>query len=68
MTGLAPFRDKFIYDIVGHSGDSPHIPFVHADTPPRDEKERLRGRYHHHRKCQQITHFYIYSVVRNVGT
>ena len=29
------------YDIVGHSGDSPEIPFVSHDAPPKNNKERL---------------------------
>ena len=31
----------FQYDIVGHSGDSPEIPFVSHDAPPKNNKERL---------------------------
>lgn len=31
----------FQYDIVGHSGDSPEIPFVSHDSPPKNNKERL---------------------------
>jgi hypothetical protein len=33
---------KFHYEICGHSGDSPYIPFVSSDNPPKDEKERLK--------------------------
>ena len=33
---------KFHYEICGHSGDSPYLPFVSTDKPPRDEKERLK--------------------------
>ena len=29
------------FDIVGHSGDSPEIPFVSHDAPPKNNKERL---------------------------
>ncbi|KAJ3011525.1 UNVERIFIED_CONTAM: hypothetical protein HDU68_001637, partial [Siphonaria sp. JEL0065] len=35
-------RSKFLYDIVGHSGDSPSIEFVNAAKPPQNELERLR--------------------------
>ncbi|KAI8616388.1 AAA domain-containing protein [Chytriomyces sp. MP71] len=36
------FRSKFVYDIVGHSGDSTRIDLVKANTPPKNELERLR--------------------------
>ena len=33
---------KFDYSIVGHSGDSPCIPFVDWASPPGNEKDRLQ--------------------------
>ena len=32
--------DKYVYDIVGHSGDGPEIALVSADAPPKDAHER----------------------------
>ncbi|KAI8828154.1 AAA domain-containing protein [Chytriomyces cf. hyalinus JEL632] len=36
------FRTKFVYDIVGHSGDSTRIDLVSTTKPPTNEMERLR--------------------------
>lgn len=36
------FKEKFEYQIVGHSGDGPDHDLVHFDAPPQNEKERLR--------------------------
>uniref|UniRef100_A0A914DE18 Uncharacterized protein n=1 Tax=Acrobeloides nanus TaxID=290746 RepID=A0A914DE18_9BILA len=41
MEALEGKEEKIKYDIVGHSGDSPEIPFVVANCPPKNEKERL---------------------------
>ncbi|KAI9138938.1 AAA domain-containing protein [Paraphysoderma sedebokerense] len=45
MEGLQSLEHKFVYDIVGHSGDSACIPFVKAGAPPTNEKERLKGKF-----------------------
>uniref|UniRef100_A0A1I7USB8 VWFA domain-containing protein n=2 Tax=Caenorhabditis tropicalis TaxID=1561998 RepID=A0A1I7USB8_9PELO len=41
MNALDGKTDKIKYDIIGHSGDSHNVPFVKADYPPRNDKERL---------------------------
>jgi len=41
MEALDTKTDKIKYDIVGHSGESPEIPFVTVDNPPENEKERV---------------------------
>jgi hypothetical protein len=42
MKSLQNLEHKYVYDIVGHSGDSPAIPFVNAKEPPKNEKEMMR--------------------------
>ncbi|TMW60750.1 hypothetical protein Poli38472_000792 [Pythium oligandrum] len=42
MESFAGFESKFDYCIVGHSGDSPEIPFVNFGEPPANRKERLK--------------------------
>lgn len=42
MESFAGFESKFDYCIMGHSGDSPEIPFVEFGTPPANRKERLK--------------------------
>ncbi|DAZ99802.1 TPA: hypothetical protein N0F65_001311 [Lagenidium giganteum] len=42
MESFAGFENKFEYAIMGHSGDSPEIPFVEFGEPPQDRKERLK--------------------------
>lgn len=42
MESFAGFESKFDYCIMGHSGDSPDIPFVDFGNPPADRKERLK--------------------------
>uniref|UniRef100_K3W7I1 VWFA domain-containing protein n=1 Tax=Globisporangium ultimum (strain ATCC 200006 / CBS 805.95 / DAOM BR144) TaxID=431595 RepID=K3W7I1_GLOUD len=42
MESFAGFENKFDYCIMGHSGDSPDIPFVDFGHPPADRKERLK--------------------------
>lgn len=42
MESFAGFESKFDYCIMGHSGDSPDIPFVNFGEPPTDRKERLK--------------------------
>lgn len=41
MESLRGFEHKFVYSIVGHSGDSPEIDFVDYGKPPTNKKERL---------------------------
>jgi len=36
------FEEKFVYNLTGHSGDSPEHHLVDFDSPPRNELERLR--------------------------
>ena len=55
MEAFEGHEDKFTYDIVGHSGEEPAIPFVMGTSKrgqgrvgpgrgePRNEKERLEG-------------------------
>ncbi|TPX69344.1 hypothetical protein SpCBS45565_g02584 [Spizellomyces sp. 'palustris'] len=42
MESLQSLGDKYVYDIVGHSGDSECIEFVLPGKPPKDEMERLK--------------------------
>lgn len=42
MESFAGFDKTLEYAIVGHSGDSPEIPFVDFGSPPADRKERLK--------------------------
>ncbi|XP_043278620.1 von Willebrand factor A domain-containing protein 8 isoform X2 [Venturia canescens] len=42
MEAFAGYEAKFRYDIVGHSGDDCHIPFVDHAQPPADNKQRLQ--------------------------
>ncbi|KAG6609345.1 von Willebrand factor A domain-containing protein 8 [Phytophthora cinnamomi] len=42
MESFAGFERELDYCIMGHSGDSPEIPFVEFGAPPKDRKERLR--------------------------
>lgn len=42
MESFAGFESKLDYAIMGHSGDSPDIPFVDFGSPPADRKERLK--------------------------
>ncbi|KAI1716295.1 AAA domain (dynein-related subfamily) domain-containing protein [Ditylenchus destructor] len=41
MEAMEGSSDKLKYDIVGHSGDGPKIPFVRHNALPRNEKEKL---------------------------
>lgn len=41
MEALQGFDKRVQYDIVGHSGETYHIPFVDVATPPKDDKVRL---------------------------
>ena len=41
MEGLHGSESRVRYDVIGHSGESPDIPFVGRDLPPADEKQRL---------------------------
>ncbi|TPX58575.1 hypothetical protein PhCBS80983_g03058 [Powellomyces hirtus] len=42
MESLQSLGDKYVYDIVGHSGDSECIVFVPPGQPPADEMGRLK--------------------------
>uniref|UniRef100_M4B1C1 VWFA domain-containing protein n=1 Tax=Hyaloperonospora arabidopsidis (strain Emoy2) TaxID=559515 RepID=M4B1C1_HYAAE len=42
MESFAGFERELDYSILGHSGDSPEIPFVEFGAPPKDRKERLQ--------------------------
>ncbi|ETN04638.1 hypothetical protein PPTG_14469 [Phytophthora nicotianae INRA-310] len=42
MESFAGFERELDYCVMGHSGDSPEIPFVEFGAPPKDRKERLR--------------------------
>ena len=42
MKSFDGMDDRFQYSIVGHSGDSPAIPFVAFGQPPSNEKEMMR--------------------------
>ena len=42
MEALKGLEYKFVYDIVGHSGDSDKIEFVGAGKPPKNEKQMLQ--------------------------
>lgn len=35
-------KEKYVWDIYGHSGDGPDIPLVEADKPPTELKERWK--------------------------
>lgn len=35
-------KEKYVWDIYGHSGDGPEIPLVEADKPPTGLKERWK--------------------------
>ena len=41
MEGLHGSESRVRYDIIGHSGEDPHISFVNRDMPPDNEKKRL---------------------------
>jgi hypothetical protein len=42
MDAFDGFDHKFSYSIVGHSGDSPRIPLVEYNQPPKSRKEKLQ--------------------------
>ena len=42
MESLQGMQQRFDYSIVGHSGDSPCIPFVEFGNPPSTEKEKMK--------------------------
>ena len=42
MKSLNGMDSKYLYDIIGHSGDSSSIEFVKAGKPPKNEKEMMR--------------------------
>jgi len=41
MESLDGFDSRFQYSIVGHSGDSPDIPFVKFGEPPSNAKDKM---------------------------
>ncbi|XP_024941330.1 von Willebrand factor A domain-containing protein 8 isoform X2 [Cephus cinctus] len=41
MEAFSGYEGKFQYDIVGHSGEDYHIPFVDHTQPPKNDKQRL---------------------------
>lgn len=41
MEAFEGFEKKVQYDIIGHSGESPAIPFIDVKNPPTDAKRRL---------------------------
>lgn len=41
MEAFEGYENKIQYDIVGHSGESPCIPFIDHKNPPNNEKRRL---------------------------
>lgn len=41
MEAFEGFESRVEYDIIGHSGESHSIPFVHHKNPPKDPKSRL---------------------------
>ena len=41
MEGLHGSEHRVRYEIIGHSGENPHISFVKSDLPPDNEKKRL---------------------------
>ena len=43
MESLHNLKNKFVWDMVGHSGDSPEIVLAAADSPPSNEMERYKG-------------------------
>nr|XP_039272426.1 von Willebrand factor A domain-containing protein 8-like isoform X1 [Styela clava] len=42
MEGLEGYKEKFKYDIWGHSGDGYEIELANAEKPPTNNKERLK--------------------------
>jgi hypothetical protein len=42
MESFDGMGQRFDYSIVGHSGDSPSIPLVEFEKPPKNEKERMQ--------------------------
>ncbi|CAF3396834.1 unnamed protein product [Rotaria sp. Silwood1] len=42
LESLSGFEHKFVYDIVGHSGDEHSIELVKKNQPPKNNKERLK--------------------------
>lgn len=41
MEAFEGFENKIQYSIVGHSGESPKLPFVDYKNPPKDDKRRM---------------------------
>lgn len=42
MEALQGFENKFVYDVLGHSGEESRINFITADKPPTNDKERFK--------------------------
>jgi hypothetical protein len=56
MEAFEGFENKIQYRIVGHSGESPKLPFVEFKHPPADDKKRidvLKLMYAHSQYCWQ---------------
>jgi hypothetical protein len=54
MEALAGLEHKYTYEIVGHSGETHHLPFVEFGSPPRNSRERLhvvQGMVEHAAEC-----------------
>ena len=54
MEALAGLEHKYVYEIVGHSGETHHLPFVDFGLPPRNSRERLavvQGMVQHAGEC-----------------
>ena len=59
MESFDGMQQRFDYEIVGHSGDSPSIQFVRFGSPPSTEKQRMRvlqGMIAHSQYCQSGDH------------
>lgn len=59
MESFDGLEERFDYSIVGHSGDSPCIPFVEFGNPPKNEKQRMRilqAMIAHSQYCQAGDH------------
>ena len=54
MEALAGLDHKYVYEIIGHSGETHHLPFVEFGMPPRNRRERLavvNGMVNHAAEC-----------------
>ena len=54
MEALTGLDHKYVYEIIGHSGETHHLPFVEFGMPPRNRRERLavvNGMVKHAAEC-----------------